>query len=737
MVTVLGIRHHGVGSARQLEKRLAELKPDYVLVEGAPEITDMFPFIGHEDLVPPVAVMIYEISQPRLYSFYPFTEFSPEWVAIQYANQQKIPVSAIDLPARLSLQTRLEEESIPLPKVNPLQVFAEAAGFSDVESWWDALFERQTSQSAEDHFKAVELALLTIRAAYPETDEETLLREAFMRSQIIEVQNQMYENIVVICGAWHLPVLLDLDKTARADAKRIKDAGKSKLKTNVSWVPWTNQRLSMYSGYGAGIPHPAWYEFLWKESGDITTNWLVKAARLFRNKKIDISSAHIIEASRLATQLTALRGKHAVGYQELYEAIITVFCTGDDVIFKLIENEFIIAPKTGKLPDSIPKLPLQEDFELQVKKCRMPLPGYEKELVLDLRKELDLERSYLLNRLDLLGLPFGRRQSVRAKGTFKESWLLHWSPDLLIHLIDAAHLGNTIEFAVSGKVLQEIEQATDTAALAALLPALLQADLQEIFPGLVTRIQELAMTGSDLMDLMQAMNPMVQVSRYGDVRKADLDSLSEVIQQIFTKINAGLSNYCYGLDEEQSLKMIELMLQVNQNIKLLDDAHLIEEWYKAHQSIINKETLHQVLIGFSVRLLIDHEYLQAGAASTQLEYGLSVNKPAEDVAFWVQGFLFKSGEILLFDQRLWNLVYVWVEQLSVDDFEQLLPFLRKTFSQFDFGIRRELGEKAKKGTLDVSVGTSNDDETYDTEAANQVMRSAMKWMGLTTTTNHE
>lgn len=736
MVTVLGIRHHGVGSARQLEKRLAELNPDCILVEGAPEITEMLPYIGHEELVPPVAVMIYETSQPRLSSFYPFTDFSPEWVAVKFANARQIPVSAIDMPAKLNLQAQLDGENERLAPENPLLVFAEAAGFLDVESWWDSLFERQTNQPAEDHFKAVELAMLAIRGEYPEMHAETLLREAFMRTQIREIQNQLYENIVVICGAWHLPALLDPDAYAKADAKSIKAAPKSKLKTNVSWVPWTNGRLSMRSGYGAGILYPAWYEFLWTETEEISTHWLVKAARLFRKQKIEISAAHIIEAHRLATQLTVLREKHAVGYQELYEAIITVFCMGDPILFKLIETDFSIGPKTGKLPDSIPKLPLQEDFELQIKKSRLPLPDYEKELLLDLRKELDLQRSYLLNRLKLLGLPYGASQHVRTKGTFKESWILHWSPDLLIHLIDSAHLGNTIEAAVSNKVLQDIEQAHAASDLAARLPVLLQADLQEIFPGLVAKIQELAMTGSDLMDLMEAMNPMVQVSRYGDVRKADLDHLSEVILQIFAKINAGLSNYCYGLDEEQSLTMIGLMLQVNQNIKLLDDPHLIKAWFAAHLEIIAKETLNQVLIGFSTRLLIDYAYLEGVVAATRLEYGLSVTKPAEDVAFWIEGFLFKSGEILLFDQRLWNLIYAWVAQLATSDFDVLLPFLRKTFSQFEFGVRRELGEKAKNGLSESGALVLESSEGLHTEAAEKVLQTALHWMGLTKGATH-
>lgn len=36
-VHVLGVRHHGPGSARAVRAALADLKPDAVLIEGPPE----------------------------------------------------------------------------------------------------------------------------------------------------------------------------------------------------------------------------------------------------------------------------------------------------------------------------------------------------------------------------------------------------------------------------------------------------------------------------------------------------------------------------------------------------------------------------------------------------------------------------------------------------------------------------------------------------------------------------
>ena len=54
---ILGIRHHGTGSAKRVQQRLKELKPDLVLVEGPPEIDELITMAGHEDFKPPVAIM--------------------------------------------------------------------------------------------------------------------------------------------------------------------------------------------------------------------------------------------------------------------------------------------------------------------------------------------------------------------------------------------------------------------------------------------------------------------------------------------------------------------------------------------------------------------------------------------------------------------------------------------------------------------------------------------------------
>src|SRR5207237_912086 len=64
-VTVLGVRHHGPGSARAVGEALAELQPDAVLIEGAPELDAVAALAGGADMAPPLAGSVYAVIEHR------------------------------------------------------------------------------------------------------------------------------------------------------------------------------------------------------------------------------------------------------------------------------------------------------------------------------------------------------------------------------------------------------------------------------------------------------------------------------------------------------------------------------------------------------------------------------------------------------------------------------------------------------------------------------------------------
>ncbi|MEA5403582.1 DUF5682 family protein [Arcicella sp. DC2W] len=754
-LTILGIRHHGVGSAKNVAERLEQLRPDMILIEGPPEISTALAQIGHPDLKPPVSVMIYNTENPRQSSFYPFAAYSPEWVAAVYANKNNIPLRAMDLPAAIGFQidnlkqeeaqaiteqiNETEEANVPdIPhKVSPrdpLSYLAEVSGFSSGEAFWEHHFEKNYLKDAEiEHFEAVVLAMCSLReqGILSSLDEENVYREAYMREIIRKAQNELFSNIVVICGAWHAPVLQELDKSAKADTKILKALPKTKIKVLATWIPWTNQRLSIQSGYGAGIYSPGWFEHLWQTPQEYDLHWLTKVAAIFRNKNVDISTAHIIEAVRLAESLAALRNSPKVSLDELNEAVLAVMCMGDAIMLNLVREELIIGKKLGKVPSDIPKVPLQEDFERTIKSLRLPLTANAKQYDLDLRNENDLKRSVFLHRLEILQITWAKRIGSNSKGTFKESWKLEWEPEMMISLIDKAFFGNTIQLATQQTILYQLVDETSVGKVSELIQKTIPAELFDIIEKLLQKVNDLATISADIMDLMFAYPPLVQVSRYGNVRKTDLSMIQGIVESLITKIAIGLPNACYGLDEANAEKMFQKIGQVNEAVQLSDKPEIDQLWMDALSKLLAKSGVNQLIKGCTCRLLLDAQYLSEEETDKQLYYSLSVNNDPIEVAAWVEGFLKGSGMILIYDHKLWNLIYRWVAQIQEDVFMELLPILRRTFSKFEYAERRQIGEKAKEGIItDDYSSTSNTAEELDEKRAAMVLPVLEMLMGI-------
>ena len=102
-IHLLGIRHHGPGSCRNVLEYLQELKPDLILLEGPAEAETLLPCALSEQMEPPVALLAYQPDQPQNAVFYPFAEFSPEWQTICYAMRNEVPLRFFDLPLTHSM----------------------------------------------------------------------------------------------------------------------------------------------------------------------------------------------------------------------------------------------------------------------------------------------------------------------------------------------------------------------------------------------------------------------------------------------------------------------------------------------------------------------------------------------------------------------------------------------------------------------------------------------------------
>ena len=748
-VHVFGIRHHGPGSARNVKAFLEQSKPDIILVEGPPEGEELLRWAMHSALKPPVAILAYRPDLPKRGVFYPFAEFSPEWQAIQFGSRNSIPVRFIDLPLVHKFALDQEEEkkdemkgdqmdqSLSSSEIavevnrDPIGYLAEAAGFTDGERWWENMFEHRLNH--EGVFDAVHEAMAVLRSTLPERDNHMeKLREAHMRKMIRQAEKDTFNTIAVICGAWHAPVLVNMPKQ-KEDNELLKSLPKVKVET--TWIPWTYNRLTFASGYGAGIQSPGWYDHIWNHPNDDGTLWMAQVARLFRTKEMDTSTAHIIEAVRLAEALSALRGISKAGLEELNEATWSVLCNGDSILLELIREELIVSDKIGTVPEEIPKPPLLQDVEKSQKKLRLPAEAGVRELTFDLREELHLNKSIFLHRLQLIEVSWGHLMQVRSKGTFKEQWQLKWEPEYSIRIIEKGNWGNTLEEAVSNYVANEIKGTENLDNVCNLFEKVIPADLPKTTEVLIHQIDNLAAATSDVIQLLQALPSLVSVSRYGNVRQTDETLILGIVNAMIARVCISLPPYCISVDEESAQKITEHIFQLNESIALLNQTGQKEEWNKTLLLISDNKNSAPLISGYSTRLLADGKVISTDDLNNRFHFALSRSGDSSMAASWVEGFLKGSGTILIIDDRLWSLVNDWVRSLNEVDFIALLPLMRRTFSQFTHTERRKIGEKAKKGGA-TNTQTLSHEDIMDHERANRALPVVMQLLGLKPKTNH-
>jgi hypothetical protein len=82
---------------------------------------------------------------------------------------------------------------------------------------------------------------------------------------------------------------------------------------------------------------------------------------------------------------------------------------------RLIRQKLIVGETLGRVPSEAPTVPLQHDLTREQKRLRLPPEATQKMLDLDLRKPVDLARSRLLHRLNLLGIPGACVSASRAR----------------------------------------------------------------------------------------------------------------------------------------------------------------------------------------------------------------------------------------------------------------------------------------------------------------------------------
>jgi hypothetical protein len=373
---------------------------------------------------------------------------------------------------------------------------------------------------------------------------------------------------------------------------------------------------------------------------------------------------------------------------------------GDEAALGFIADALLVGQRMGQVPPDVPTVPLQKDVEQQQKSLRLKPEALERTLDLDLRQPNDLARSHLLHRLHLIDVPWGRvSRTGRASrgGTFHEIWRLQWQPEFVVRLIEASQWGQTLEAAATAASLEQAQQAEHLRDLSELVNQVLLADLAPAVQAVTRILENRAAVNGDTLQLLEALPPLANVFRYGNVRQTDTGMVAHMLDSLIVRAAIGLPLACSGIDDDSADSLRTTLLAAHSAVSLRDAPEQTQAWQRALRLMADSTTAHELLQGLAARLLLDEGIWQASDAAQALSLHLSSGVEPLQAAAWLEGFLNRNAMVLLHDQQLWQLVNDWLCGLGEEHFVHILPLVRRTFAAFSASERQDLGQRARQG----------------------------------------
>jgi hypothetical protein len=720
-----------------LRRFLQEVQPELVLVEGLADAADLTRYWVQKGTRPPIAILAYTADLPVRTLVYPIARYSPEFQAVVWAHENKVPLEFIDLPSDVFLglqeldyqrlekakanrdipreqQSESESESSSAGAESPevrkslYDQLAQHCGEVDYDTYWERHFEHNLS----DH--AYRLAAHELGRSLREFEQgpalrraENLVREAYMRRCVKQAVDRGIapQKIVAVVGAFHAPVL-NGDCPAMSDDEL---ATLPRRESLLTLMPYSYFRLSSQSGYGAGNAAPAYFELLWDalvhhDLNGLAGRYLSLVARHVRETGSHRSTASVIEGVRLARSLSTLHDGHVPTLRDLHDAAVTLIGHGELATVSEAIAHVDVGTAIGELPPGVSQTSIQQDFDRQL--SRLKLEPYrttvKRDLTLDLRENravksesaawLDLHRSSFLHQLRILSIPFATHlPTTQQSATWAEHWALQWSPESEISLVEAVLLGETVRLACGYKLKIAIEEATTIDEAARLVHDAMQCGLPAMMEHARKRLQELSASRTAMIPVARAAYELAQVVRFGDVRKLDTAPLVPLIEELF--VQGCLALHAAAACDHNAAK--ELAVAIDQmNRVSLECSDDVDEslWKRVLQALADADDRNSFLSGLACAILLERGIVSNDALAREVSRRLSPGISADLGAGWFEGLAARNRYALIARQVLWEQLADYVASLDEEQFRRSLVFLRRAFGTFSANEKRNIAE---------------------------------------------
>lgn len=719
------IRHHSPACAWHLKAMIAEIGPSAILIEGPDDCDPLIPLLTHAEAKPPVAIVSILEEPVRGASYFPLCAHSPEYIALQEGAARGVPVRFIDLPA--TDKAMRDPDSGPPDATRPLardeqafdssdyvRALADRLGCRDGNEVWDQLFEARVGESDwRRFFGDVGRYCRHMRdstAASTLEADGTLVREARMIARLAEMRRETMGPVLAVVGGFHAPAL----SAALSGLEHVAPAPRTTAQRPPYLIRYGYRQLNALTGYGAGLPLPAYYERLWRTVtaggadplGTLAQRLIMDFADHLRTALPGISTAvpTLVAALENAHRLAELRGRPGPLRDDLIDACRSAFLKGEEggdaspVMAELLA--FLTGSAIGEVPASAGSPPLVEAVRRRARALGFRIDdGERRNRELDIyRKPRHRDASRFLHATVFLGTELAQRtggpdfRSGVDLDRLIEHWSVMWSPLFEARLIDRSVDGDTLEEALAAELdrrlaaLEAQGKGGDAGAAIDLFAAACQAGIGASAERVLPAIEAGIVRDADVASIAGALRDLIGLWRgraaLGFANGAEIERLIGTTWRRALYLLPDLAN----AGEDRVAAMLDALVVLREATGLAEaslqalDPGLFDQ---AISALLETE-LDPALAGAVAALALLAGRIDNAEFAARLSGELrgAYSEAARRIA-WLRGVIAISRELLW---RAPELVETADRDLSaLDDvgFVELLPHLRMAFAALD------------------------------------------------------
>ena len=722
------VRHHSPACAYHLKKIIEEYKPETILIEGPSDSNFLMEYMTNEETIPPFCIYSSYIdkSGEKCRSYYPFLDYSPEFVAIKKSYELKINCAFIDMPFGYIIENsenninkkpisiydkdnnkfNVNDYTIQLTKKSGLKSFAE---------FWERYFEiKGILKNSEDFIKSV-FALGYYMRLIESEDIETKNREYFMAKNIKEFIDKKIDKILVITGSFHVKGIIDKLKDFENIEKEFSKLKKYEIQNSSNYlIPYSFEEADQRKGYVAGIEYPAFYNNIWKKLNEdyidnayteTVKSFIIKAAGINRDY-YNINIPDCINAYYMAINLAKLRGKNNAGVYELIDAVKSAFIKGEinlentgniELMMKLLSG---IA--NGKVSSKSIVPPVVLDFRNLCKTHRIRIDKTETtESILDIIKDKNhFEKSKFFHKMRFLDIGFCKLIkgpdyiNKIDKNLAREIWKYKYNSQVEALLIDKSVYGTSIEELCLNFIKDKLKSRLNSEEISKLIIESTVMGLYNFLIDNYSEIENIILSDSDFISLCKALDNfsyLINIEKINGNINKDRENIFKDAD-IISKIKS-LSKHAFILavqnmesiknfDEENALKYsvyiknLYIYTLENEDLYYLDCKEIFNEKIDSMlQNTFGSSHIYAVCISIKYKSSRIDAKEFASIISNFLE-----TAETESIAYFLNGIFLIARDIIFINDDLINEINKAIKNIEENKFIEILPNLRLAFT---------------------------------------------------------